>query len=43
MYMARYTVHTDGRGPKRKSIYCKTRREADEKLTKVKALERDTF
>jgi hypothetical protein len=30
-------------GPKRRSIYCKTRREADEKLTKAKALERDIF
>jgi integrase len=40
LYMARYTVHTPT-GPKRKTLYGKTRREVDEKLTKAKA-ERDT-
>ena len=34
--MARYTVHTPT-GPKRKTLYGKTRREVDEKLTKAKA------
>jgi integrase len=34
--MARYTVQT-ATGPKRKTIYGKTRREVDEKLTKAKA------
>ena len=36
LYMARYTVHTPT-GPKRKTLYGKTRREVDEKLTKAKA------
>src|SRR5215208_8064627 len=36
LYMARYTVQTPT-GPKRKTIYGKTRREVDEKLTKAKA------
>jgi integrase len=36
MYIARYTVHT-ATGRKRKTIYGKTRREVDEKLTKAKA------
>jgi integrase len=40
LYMARYTVHTPT-GPKRKTLYGKTRREVDEKLTKAKA-DRDT-
>jgi integrase len=39
LYMARYTVETP-KGPKRKTIYGKTHREVDEKLTKAKA-ERD--
>jgi hypothetical protein len=34
--MARYTVQTPT-GPKRKTLYGKTRREVDEKLTKAKA------
>src|SRR5918997_184688 len=34
--MARYTVQTLT-GPKRKTLYGKTRREVDEKLTKAKA------
>jgi hypothetical protein len=34
--MARYTVQT-ATGPKRKTVYGKTRREVDEKLTKAKA------
>jgi integrase len=40
LYMARYTVQTPT-GPKRKTLYGKTRREVDEKLTKAKA-DRDT-
>ena len=36
LYMARYTVHTPT-GPKRKTLYGKTSREVDEKLTKAKA------
>jgi len=36
LYMARYTVHT-AKGPKRETIYGKTRREVDEKLTRAKA------
>jgi integrase len=36
LYMGRYTVQT-ATGPKRKTIYGKTRREVDEKLTKAKA------
>src|SRR5918998_5762918 len=36
LYMARYTVQTPT-GAKRKTIYGKTRREVDEKLTKAKA------
>jgi integrase len=36
LYMARYTVKTPT-GPKRKTLYGKTRREVDEKLTKAKA------
>jgi integrase len=36
LYMARYTMQT-ATGPKRKTIYGKTRREVDEKLTKAKA------
>src|SRR5918911_3455272 len=36
LYMARYTVQTPT-GPKRKTIYGKTRREVDEKLTRAKA------
>jgi integrase len=40
LYMARYTVQTPT-GPKRKTLYAKTRREVDEKLTKAKA-DRDT-
>jgi integrase len=36
LYMARYTVHTPT-GAKRKTVYGKTRREVDEKLTKAKA------
>jgi integrase len=36
LYMARYTVQTPT-GPKRKTIYGRTRREVDEKLTKAKA------
>ena len=40
LYMARYTVHTPT-GPKRKTLYGKTRREVDEKLTKAK-VDRDT-
>jgi integrase len=36
LYMARYTVHTPT-GPKRKTLYGKTRREVDEKLTRAKA------
>lgn len=36
LYMARYTVQTSA-GPKRRTIYGKTRREVDEKLTKAKA------
>jgi integrase len=36
LYMARYTVQTPT-GPKRKTLYGKTRREVDEKLTKAKA------
>src|SRR3712207_6393375 len=36
LYMARYTVQTAA-GPKRKTLYNKTRREVDEKLTKAKA------
>jgi integrase len=35
LYMARYTVETPT-GPKRKTLYGKTRREVDEKLTKAK-------
>jgi integrase len=34
--MARYTVQTST-GPRRKTLYGKTRREVDEKLTKAKA------
>src|SRR5215213_7909546 len=40
LYMARYTVHT-ATGPKRKTIYGKTRAEVAEKLTKAMA-ERDS-
>jgi integrase len=40
LYMARYTVHTPT-GPKRKTLYGKTRREVDEKLTRAK-VDRDT-
>jgi integrase len=36
LYMARYTVQTPT-GPKRKTLYGRTRREVDEKLTKAKA------
>jgi integrase len=36
LYMARYTVQTPA-GPKRKTIYGKTRREVDEKLTAAKS------
>jgi hypothetical protein len=36
LYMARYTVQTPT-GPKRKTLYGKTRREVDEKLTAAKA------
>ena len=36
LYMARYTVQTEN-GPKRKTVYGKTRRAVDEKLTKAKA------
>ena len=36
LYMARYTVQTLT-GPKRKTLYGKTRREVDEKLTAAKA------
>jgi integrase len=36
LYMARYTVQTPT-GSKRKTLYGKTRREVDEKLTKAKA------
>ena len=36
LYMARYTIQT-ATGPKRKTLYGKTRREVDEKLTKAKA------
>jgi integrase len=36
LYMARYTVQT-ATGTKRKTLYGKTRREVDEKLTKAKA------
>src|SRR5919205_1394637 len=36
LYMARYTVQT-ATGPKRKTIYGKTRREVDEKLTRARA------
>jgi hypothetical protein len=36
LYMARYTVQTEN-GQKRKTVYGKTRREVDEKLTKAKA------
>jgi integrase len=36
LYMARYTVET-ATGPKRKTIYAKTRQEASEKLTKALA------
>src|SRR5215212_2885320 len=36
LYMARYTVQTPT-GPKRKTLYGKTRREVDENLTKAKA------
>src|ERR687897_3078325 len=36
LYMARYTIHTPT-GSKRKTLYGKTRREVDEKLTKAKA------
>ena len=36
LYMARYTIQTPT-GPKRKTLYGKTRREVDEKLTKAKA------
>ena len=36
LYMARYTVQT-ATGAKRKTLYGKTRREVDEKLTKAKA------
>jgi len=36
LYMARYTVQT-ATGPKRRTIYGKTRREVDEKLTKARA------
>jgi integrase len=36
LYMARYTLQTAA-GPKRKTLYGKTRREVDEKLTKAKA------
>jgi integrase len=36
LYMARYTVETPA-GPKRKTLYGRTRREVDEKLTKAKA------
>src|SRR5918995_5706455 len=36
LYMARYTVQTPT-GPKRKTLYGKTRREVDEKLTRAKA------
>lgn len=35
-WCAQYTVHT-AEGPKRKTVYGKTRREVDEKLTKAKA------
>ena len=36
LYMVRYTVQT-ATGSKRKTLYGKTRREVDEKLTKAKA------
>src|SRR5215216_3931865 len=36
LYMARYTIQT-ATGAKRKTLYGKTRREVDEKLTKAKA------
>jgi integrase len=36
LYMARYTVQMPT-GPKRKTLYGKTRREVDEKLTRAKA------
>jgi integrase len=36
LYMARYTIQTPT-GPKRKTLYGKTRREVDEKLTRAKA------
>jgi integrase len=36
LYMARYTLQTPT-GPRRKTLYGKTRREVDEKLTKAKA------
>ena len=36
LYMARYTVQTPT-GPKRKTLYGKTRQEVDEKLTRAKA------
>jgi len=36
LYMACYTVQTPT-GPRRKSLFGKTRREVDEKLTKAKA------
>ena len=36
LYMARYTVHTPT-GPKRKTVYGKTRAEAAERLTKAMA------
>src|SRR5215203_6720900 len=36
LYMGRYTVQTPT-GPKRKTLYGKTRREVDEKLTRAKA------
>src|SRR5215212_2846659 len=36
LYMARYTVETPT-GPKRKTLYGRTRKEVDEKLTKAKA------
>ncbi len=36
LYMARYTVQT-ATGPKRKTVYGKTRKEAAEKLTKAMA------
>src|ERR687897_1105471 len=36
LYMARFTIQT-ATGSKRKTLYGKTRREVDEKLTKAKA------